>query len=97
MMCKIIYKYWKVFQINPEWRITFQNNSFVAFKKTETCKKLLVMRSKTEKCLKSIQKTEKENANVVTHHYVACTSLKLVHYEVTKHSNYTLYFTSSRM
>ena len=33
MMCKIIYKYWKVFQINPEWRITFQNNSFVAFKK----------------------------------------------------------------
>ena len=51
-----------------------------------------------EKCLKSIQKTEKENVNLaakVNHHYVESRSLTLAHSEVTKHSNYTPYLTNS--
>ena len=51
-----------------------------------------------KKCLKPIQKTEQENLNFVTqvnHRYVASSSLTLVHSEVTKHSNYTPYFTNS--
>ena len=50
-----------------------------------------------EKCLKPIQKTEKENANLMKHQYVASMSMTLVHSEVTKHSNYTLYFTCSHV
>ena len=48
-----------------------------------------------EKCLKPIQKTEKEKVNPetqVNHHYVASRLLTLVHSEVTKHSNCTPYF-----
>ena len=51
-----------------------------------------------EKCLKPIDKTEKENVNLATqinHYYVASRSLTQVSSEVAKHSNYTLYFTSS--
>ena len=51
-----------------------------------------------EKCLKPVQKTEKESVNLATqinHNYVAIRSLTLVHSKVTKHSNYTLYFASS--
>ena len=50
-----------------------------------------------EKCLKPIQKTEKENVNLATkvnHHYVVSRLLTLVHSEVTKHSNYAPYFTN---
>ena len=50
-----------------------------------------------EKCLKPNQKTEKENKNLATqvnHHYVASRLLPLVHSEVTKHNNYTPYFTN---
>ena len=50
-----------------------------------------------EKFLKPIQKTEKENVNLATqvnHHYVASRLLTLVHFKVTKHSNYTPYFTN---
>ena len=48
-----------------------------------------------EKCLKPIQKTEKENVNLATqvnHHHVASRLLTLAHSEVTKHSKYTPYF-----
>lgn len=51
-----------------------------------------------EKCLKPIDKTEKEYVNLATqinYYYVASRSLTQVSSEVTKHSNYTLYFTSS--
>ena len=51
-----------------------------------------------EKCLKPIDKTEKENMNLATqinYYYVVSRSLTQVSSEVTKHSNYTLYFTSS--
>ena len=50
-----------------------------------------------EKYRKPIQKTEKENVNLATqvnHHYVSSNLLTLVHLEVTKHSNYTPYFTN---
>ena len=56
------------------------------------------MRSKIEKCLKPIQKTVKENVNLATqvnYQYVASRLLTLLHSEVSKHSNYTPYFTSS--
>ena len=51
-----------------------------------------------EKCLKPVQKTEKENMNLATqvnHHYVAGRLLTLVHSEVTIHSNNTPYFTNT--
>ena len=50
-----------------------------------------------EKCLKSIQKAEEGNVNhgtQVIHHYVASKLLPLVHSKLTKHSNYTPYFTN---
>ena len=50
-----------------------------------------------EKCLKPIQKAEKENVNLATqvnHHYVAIRLLTLVHSKVTKHSNCKPYFTN---
>ena len=50
-----------------------------------------------EKFLKPIQKTKKGNVNLATQvndHYVASRSVTLVHSEVTKHSNYTPYFTN---
>ena len=97
MMCKIIYRYWKVFQINPELQITFQNNSFVAFKKNWNLQEIIGHTIKNGKVFKIHSENRKEKCERLTHHYVASTSLKLVHYEVTKHSNYTLYFTSSRM
>ena len=45
-----------------------------------------------EKCLKPIQKTEKESVNLetqVNHHYVASSLLRLVNSEDTKRSNYS--------
>ena len=50
-----------------------------------------------EKCLKPIQKTEKESVNLetqVNHHYVASSLLRLVNSEDTKRSNYSPYFTN---
>ena len=50
-----------------------------------------------KKCLKPIQKTGKENVNLVTqvnHHYDASRSLKPAHSQVTKQNNYTPYFTN---
>ena len=50
-----------------------------------------------EKCLKPIQNTEKENVNPVTqvnHPFLASRSWTLERPEVTKHSNYTPYFTN---
>ena len=50
-----------------------------------------------EKCLRRIQKTEKEKVNPATKvndHYVASRLLTVAHSEVTKHSNYTPYFTN---
>ena len=50
-----------------------------------------------EKCLKPIQKAEKEDVNLATqvnHHYVESRLLTLVHFKVTKHSNYAPYFTN---
>ena len=50
-----------------------------------------------EKCLKHIQKTEKENVSLgtqVNSHFAASRFLTLVHSEVTKHSNYTTYITN---
>ena len=47
------------------------------------------------KNLKPIEKTERENVNIVTqinHYYVASTLLAPLHSDVTKHSNYTPYF-----
>ena len=51
-----------------------------------------------EKYLKPILKAEKENVNLgtrINHHHDACRSLTLVHSKVSKHSNYTTYFTNS--
>ena len=57
-----------------------------------------VTQSKIGKCLKPIKKTEKENVNLATqinnHYYVASRSLTLAHSEVTKHSNFSLYYAS---
>ena len=56
-----------------------------------------VVRSQMEKCLKPIQKAEKEDVNLATqvnHHYVESSLLTLVHFKVTKHSNYAPYFTN---
>ena len=53
-----------------------------------------------EECLKPIWKTEKEDVNLATqinHHYVARRLLTPVDSKVTKHSNYTLYFTGSNL
>ena len=64
----------KHFRTTPLWNL----------KETKTHKKLQVIQSKIEKCLKPIQKTEKENENLATHvnhHYVASRSLTLVHSE----------------
>ena len=96
MMCKIINKHFNVLQINPGWKKYFKTILLWHIKETKTYKKLQeVIRSKMEKCLKPIQKAEKENVNLATqvnHHYVASRLLTLVHSKVTKHSNYTPYF-----
>ena len=60
---------------------------FFNLKETKTYKKLQeVIRSKMEKCLKPIQKTEKKNVSLaaqINHKNAASWSLKLVHFEVT--------------
>ena len=98
MIHKIISKHWNILQINPELQETFQNYLLVEFKRNKTHKKLQeVTQSTMEKCLKPIEKTEKENVNLVTqvnYDYVASRSLKPVPSKVTKQSNYTPYFTN---
>ena len=73
----------------------FQNNLFVAYKRNKNLQEIIG--GKMEKCLKPIQKSDEENVNLATqvnHHYVASRLLTLVHFKVTKHSNYTPYFTN---
>ena len=98
-MRKIINKYWNLLQINPELREIFQNNPLVTIKRKKNLQEVIVRHAiKNGKAFKPIQNTEKENVNPATqlnHHYVASRSLTLVHFEVTKHTNYTPYFTSS--
>ena len=75
MMRKIINKHWNVLQINPELQQIFQNNQLVIFKRNKNLQEIIGGHTfKMEKCLKPIQKTEKENVNPATqinHHYVA--------------------------
>ena len=73
------------FKLNPELQKTFQNNTFVVFKRNKNLQEII-----GGPYIKPIQKIEKENVNLATkinHHYVASRLLTLVHSEVTKHSN----------
>ena len=98
MMRKIISKHWNVLQINPKLEETFQNNPFVAFKRKKNLQEIIGDHMfKNGKVFKAHTKTEKEKVNPATqvnHHYVASRLLTLVHSKVTKHSNYTPYFTN---
>ena len=77
MMCIIVNKYGNVLQINPELRGTFQKNPLVVFKRNRSLQEIIGGHT---------IKNEKP-------FYVTNKSLTLVHFEVTNHSNYTLYFT----
>ena len=68
-----------VLQTNPEFRETFQNNPMTVFKRNRSLQEIIG--SHTIKNGKPI--------------YVASRSLTLLHSVVTRHYNYTLYFTSS--
>ena len=90
----MINKYWYVLQINLELQETFQNNPFVPFKSkklTRTYKKTYDKNCKVLKTHVENRKGKCEPCN----HYVATRSLTLVHFEVTKHNFYKLYFTST--
>ena len=98
MMRKIINKHWNVLQINPGLEKIFQNNLFVAYKRNKTLQEIMGgHRIKNGKVFKGHSKSREKNGNLATqvnHHYVESRLLTLVHFKVTKHSNYAPYFTN---
>ena len=92
-MRKIINKHWNVLQMNPELQETFQNNPFAAFKRNKNSQEIIGGHTiKNGKVCKAHSKNRKGKCE-------PCNTSKpslysKIHSEVTKHSNYTPYFTN---
>ena len=92
-MCKIINKHWNILQINPELQGTFQNNPFVAFKRNKNLQEIIgghtIKNGKVHKAHSKNRKGKCEPCNTSKPSLYS-----KIHSEVTKHSNYTPYFTN---
>ena len=94
MMRKIINKHWNVLQINLGLEEIFQNNPFVTYKRNKNLQEIIGGHTIKNGKVFKVHSKSTEGKCEPYHHYVASRLLTLVHFKVTKHSNYTLYFTN---
>ena len=97
-MRKIINKHWNILPINPKFQETFQKDRFVAFKRNKNLQEITgghtIKNGKVFKAHSKNRKGKSEPSNTSKPSLSCKQVIDTSTSEVTKHSNYTRYFTN---